>query len=192
VPRIILWLICLTSMLGPTWAADSASLRSGAFDPPRQAPELALKGSNGEELNLTSFRGKVVVLGFGFTSCTDVCPITLSVLAQARKKLGARAADVQVVYVTVDPARDNAERLRKYLTAFDASFIGGTGAPERLAAVRKAYGIAAEKKGTGDSYSMAHSSYTYLIDRQGRLRALMPFGHTADDYVHDLGLLLQQ
>ena len=191
-PRIILWLICLTSMLGPTWAADSASLRSGAFDPPRQAPELALKGSNGEELNLTSFRGKVVVLGFGFTSCTDVCPITLSVLAQARKKLGARAADVQVVYVTVDPARDNAERLRKYLTAFDASFIGGTGAPERLAAVRKAYGIAAEKKGTGDSYSMAHSSYTYHIDRQGLLRALMPFGHTADDYVHDLGLLLQQ
>jgi len=81
--------------------------------------------------------------------------------------------------------------LKKYLTAFDPTFIGGTGSAERLAAVRKEYGIAAQKKGNGSSYSVAHSSYTYLIDKQGRIRAMMPFGHTADDYVHDLKLLLQ-
>jgi len=178
-------------MLTPAWAADSVALRAGAFDPPRQAPELALEGSNGAELNLHRYRGKVVMLGFGFTSCTNVCPVTLAVLAQARKKLGADAQDVQVVYVTVDPERDNPEQLRKYLTAFDASFVGGTGSAQRLAAIRKEYGITAEKKPSGDSYSVAHSSFVYLIDRRGRIRALMPFGHTADDYVHDLKILLQ-
>jgi protein SCO1/2 len=178
-------------MLAPVGAADSIPFKAGAFDPPRQAPELALQSSNGDALNLSPFRGKAVVLGFGFTSCTEVCPVTLSVLAQARKKLGAQAAEVQVVYVTVDPERDTPEQLKKYLTAFDPTFIGGTGSAQRLAAVRKDYGISAEKKGTGSSYSVAHSSYTYLIDKQGRIRAMMPFGHTADDYVHDLKLLLR-
>jgi protein SCO1/2 len=191
VARFILSLLGLFSMLAPADAADSIPFKAGAFDPPRQAPELALQSSNGEALNLSPFRGKAVVLGFGFTSCTEVCPVTLSVLAQARKKLGAQAADVQVVYVTVDPERDTPEQLKKYLTAFDPTFIGGTGSAQRLAAVRKDYGISAEKKGTGSSYSVAHSSYTYLIDKQGRIRAMMPFGHTADDYVHDLKLLLR-
>ena len=187
----MLFLLGLFAMLTPAGAADSVAFKAGAFDPPRQAPELALKSSNGDALNLSPLRGKVIVLGFGFTACTDVCPVTLSVLAHARKKLGAQAADVQVVYVTVDPARDTPEQLKKYLTAFDPTFIGGTGSAERLAAVRKEYGIAAQKKGNGSSYSVAHSSYTYLIDKQGRIRAMMPFGHTADDYVHDLKLLLQ-
>jgi protein SCO1/2 len=191
VTRFVLILACFLSALEPTLAADSAALRAGAFDPPRQAPELALQGSNGSELNLNRYRGKVVVLGFGYTSCPDVCPVTLSVLAQARKRLGPQGGDVQVVYVTVDPERDSAERLRKYLSAFDATFIGGTGSTERLAAVRKEYGISAEKKPVGNSYAVAHSSYTYLIDRQGRIRALMPFGRTVDDYVHDLKLLLK-
>lgn len=191
VTRFALLLLCCASLLAPVGAADDATLRAGSFDPPRMAPELALKGSDGTELNLTRYRGKIVVLGFGFVSCTEVCPVTLAVLAAARKKLGPQAADVQIVYVTVDPERDTPEKLQKYLNAFDATFVGGTGPAARLAAVRKAYGITAEKKGSGSNYSVAHSSYTYLIDRQGRLRALMPFGHSADDYVHDLKLLLK-
>lgn len=189
--RAIFLLVWLLATLSPTWAADNESLRAGAFDPPRQAPELALTGSNGEALNLSRYQGKVVVLGFGFTSCPNVCPVTLAVLAQARKKLGTQADDVQVLYITVDPERDNAERLRNYLSAFDPKFIGGTGSAERLAAVRKEYGVSAKKVGSGNTYSVAHSSFTYLIDKQGRIRALMPFGHTADDYVHDLRLLLK-
>jgi protein SCO1 len=173
--------------------ADNTALRAGMFDPPRQAPELALKGSNGELLRLSQYRGKVIVLGFGFTSCPKVCPTTLSVLAHARKKLGPQAAGMQVVYVTVDPERDTPERMRHYLKAFDTSFVGGTGSAEQLAAIRKEYGISAEKKYFGKgSYNIAHSSYTYLIDRQGRLRGLMPYGRTPDDYVHDIKALQKQ
>src|SRR5262245_45962176 len=99
-------------------AADNPSLIAGVFSPPRQAPDFSLDGSNGSELKLRSYRGKVVVLAFGFTSCPDVCPVTLATLAQARRRLGADAQDVQVVYVTVDPERDDAARMRAYLASF--------------------------------------------------------------------------
>jgi protein SCO1/2 len=172
-------------------AGEDATLKAGVFDPPRVAPDFFLAGSDGAELTLSRYRGKVVVLAFGFTSCPDVCPVTLGTLASARRKLGADASDVQIVYVTVDPERDDAERMRAYLASFDPTFVGGTGGAERLAAVRKEYGIAAEKVKAASGYSVAHSSYTYLIDRAGRLRALMPYGHPADDYVHDLRILLK-
>jgi protein SCO1/2 len=171
-------------------ATDNATLIAGVFSPPRQAPDFSLSGSNGSELKLRSYRGKVVVLAFGFTSCPDVCPITLATLAQARKKLGAEGNELQVVYITVDPERDDAERMRMYLAAFDPAFIGGTGTAERLDAVRKEYGITATRRALGTSYLYAHSSFTYLIDREGKLRALMPYGHSADDYVHDLRILM--
>jgi protein SCO1/2 len=173
-------------------AADDATLKAGVFSPPRQAPDFSLSGSDGSELKLSRYRGKVLVLAFGYTSCVDVCPMTLAVLAQARKKLGVEGNELQVVYVTVDPERDDAEHLRKYLAAFDPTFVGGTGSAERLAAVREEYGVMANKKTVGTSYSVAHSSFTYLIDRDGNLRALMPYGCTPDDYVHDLRILLKK
>jgi len=173
-------------------AVDNATFKAGAFSPPRQAPDFALRGSDGGELKLSRYRGKVVVLGFGFTSCPEICPTTLAVLAQARKKLSVSADEVQVVYVTVDPERDDTERMRKYLASFDPTFVGGTGTAEQLAAVRQAYGVLAEKKPFAGGHTVAHSSFTYLIDRDGSLRALMPYGHTADDYVHDVRLLLNK
>jgi protein SCO1 len=173
-------------------ATDETALKAGAFSPPRQAPDFSLSGSNGSELKLRSYRGKVVVLAFGFTSCPDVCPITLATLAQARKKLGAEGNELQVVYITVDPERDDAERMRIYLAAFDPTFVGGTGTAGRLDAVRTEYGIAATRRAAGTGYLYAHSSFTYLIDREGKLRALMPYGHSADDYVHDLRILMAQ
>ena len=173
-------------------ATDKAPLIAGVFSPPRQAPDFSLSGSNDSDLKLRSYRGKVVVLAFGFTSCPDVCPITLATLAQARKKLGAEGNELQVVYITVDPERDDAERMRTYLASFDPTFIGGTGTAERLAAVRKEYGINATRQALGTSYLYAHSSFTYLIDREGKLRALMPYGHSADDYVHDLRILMAE
>jgi protein SCO1/2 len=172
--------------------AAAPALKAGTFDPPRDAPPFSLQNSGGGTLELRSYRGKVVILGFGFTWCTDVCPFTLATLAQARRKLGPQADDVQVVYITVDPERDNAARMKEYLHAFDPTFVGGTGGASELAAVRKDYGISAEKRGSGSSYSVAHSSFTYLIDRSGRLRALMPYGRGADDYVHDLKILLAE
>jgi protein SCO1/2 len=169
-----------------------ATLKAGVFDPPRLAPDFALLGSNGSELKISRYRGKVVLLAFGFTSCTAVCPTTLNTFAQARHELGATATDVQIVYITVDPQRDDPARLKKYLGGFDPTFVGGTGTEQQLAAVRKNYGISAERQNLGDSYTFEHSSFTYLIDRGGRIRALMPYGHSPDDYVHDLTVLLKE
>jgi protein SCO1/2 len=170
--------------------AQAQALKAGVFDPPRQAPDFVLKGSNDSPLRLSQFRGKVVVLGFGFTSCPNVCPTTLATLAAARRSLGVEAADVQIVYVTVDPERDTPAQMKQYLATFDTGFLGASGSPDALKKVQADYGIQAEKKIYGQDYSYAHSSYTYLIDRKGVLRALMPYGHSPNDYVHDLKILV--
>jgi protein SCO1 len=175
---------------GAAPAAQVDALKAGVFNPAREAPDFSVRGSDGAPLTLSHYRGKVVVLGFGYTSCPNVCPATLAVLALAHRKLGALAAQVQVIYLTVDPERDSAERLKQYLAAFDPTFMGGTGTAAQMAAVRMSYGVTAEKVDTGSNYGIAHSSFIYLITRDGRLRALMPFGHKADDYVHDISLLL--
>jgi protein SCO1/2 len=171
-------------------ATEAEGLKAGIFNPARDAPDFSVRGSDGTSLTLSHFRGKVVVLGFGYTSCPNVCPVTLAVLAQAHRKLGSLGPQVQFIYLTVDPERDNAERLKQYLAAFDPTFVGGTGTPAQMAAVRTNYGVTAEKHGSGSDYAVAHSSFVYLITRDGKLRALMPFGHKADDYVHDISMLL--
>jgi protein SCO1 len=178
----------LLSMSERTAVAEE--LKAGVFNPAREAPNFSVSGSDGTALTLSRYRGKVVVLGFGYTSCPNVCPVTLAVLAQAHRKLGTLGSQVQIIYLTVDPERDNAERLKQYLAAFDQSFVGGTGTAAQMAAVRASYGVTAEKVGTGKDYAVAHSSFVYLITREGKLRALMPFGHKADDYVHDISMLL--
>jgi protein SCO1/2 len=182
----------LALLLATAAAANTPGLKAGVFDPPRPAPEFSLTRSDGKELRISQYRGKVVLLAFGFTSCTEVCPVTLNTFAVTRRKLGTAAADVQVVYVTVDPERDVPARLAKFLGSFDASFVGGTGTEAQLSAVRKDYGVSAEKKKIGTDYTYAHSSFTYLIDRAGRIRALMPYGQSPDDYVHDLTILLKE
>jgi len=175
-----------------TLAADRPTLKAGVFEPPRAAPELSLDSSGGGKLSLADYRGKVILMGFGFTSCPEVCPTTLATLAQARKRLGAQGEQVQVVYVTVDPERDTADRMRAYLGGFDSSFVGGTGAPAQLATVFKNYGVMAERKPIGNSYTVAHSSSVYLIDQKGLLRGMMPYGRLPDDYVHDVRALLSE
>ena len=173
-------------------AAPVATLKAGVFEPPVMSPEFSLRGSDGAELTLGRYRGKLVLLVFGFTNCPEVCPTTLATLAQARKALGSDAAAVQVVYITVDPDRDDISRIKAYLAAFDPSFVGGTGNPEALAGVRKNYGVVSAKIAgpTPDNYGMNHSTSVYLIDRSGRLRAMMPYGHEAKDFVHDIKQLL--
>lgn len=168
------------------------SLKSGSFSPPRAAPEIAQKDASGSDFRLSALRGKVVVLEFGFTHCPAVCPASLAMLAQARQKLGAQADRLQVVFVSVDPERDTPARLKSYLAQFDKSFIGLTGTPEQMAAIRKDYGITATRMPAPNGqpgYQMGHSSYLYFIDKKGMLRALMPFGRPADELVHDVNVL---
>lgn len=175
-------------------AAQNTALKSGVFDPPRMAPDFSLPSSLDHPFTLSEQRGKVLVLGFGFSHCTNVCPMTLANLAQTYKNLGELAGQVQVVYMTVDPERDTPARLRDYLANFNSRFIGVTGSADELAAVRQVYGIIAKKEvhKNGGTYEVHHSSYIYLIDREGLLRALVPFGKSADDITHDIKILLQE
>jgi protein SCO1/2 len=173
-------------------STPASALKAGTLTPVLPAPELALNGTDEKPLTLARFRGKVVLLAFGFSNCGEVCPITLATLAGARRKLGPDADGVQVVYVTVDPERDNAAQMRKFLGSFDKSFVGGVGTRAQVEVAEKSYGINVVKNVNADgSYTLGHSSSIYLIDRAGGLRAVMPYGHPVDDFVHDLKILLR-
>ena len=186
-------LLAIAAVTGSASATAAPALKAGVFEPPRAAPEFSLRGSDGADLTLARYRGKVVLMSFGFTHCAAVCPVTLATLAEAKKGLGNAADAVQVIFVTVDPERDDAARMKTYMAAFDASFVGATGSPDALAAMRRSYGVTARKQATSDGgYVMDHSSSIYLIDRTGKLRAQMPYGRSAADYVHDVKLLLAQ
>lgn len=174
-------------------AASATALKAGVLSPVMPAPKLALPGTDGKPIDLARFKGKVVMVSFGFSNCGEVCPITLATLAAARRKLAPEeAADVQVVYVTVDPERDTAARMKRYLASFDPTFVGGVGTREQIDEAQKNWGIFSKKKSFPDgSYTIGHSSSIYLIDRSGGLRAVMPYGHPSDDFVHDLKILLK-
>ena len=188
----MLALLACQATAAPGAPPNLPAFKAGVFEPPRAAPEIVLPSTAGP-FKLSNYRGKVVVLEFGYTHCVDVCPVSLAALTQAREKLGPAGADVQVVFITVDPARDTAARLRTYLKPFDPSFIGVTGSAQQIDSMLKSYGISATKRmveGSAD-YTMHHSSYLYFIDRKGMQRALMPFGRPAADIAHDLALLLK-
>lgn len=190
--RLLAAVLAVLALTAASAADDVDGLKAGVFSPARQAPDFTLLASNGGTVRLADYRGKVVLLAFGYTSCTEVCPTTLAVLARARKQLGPAGAGVQVVYVTVDPERDSVAQMHAYLANFDPSFVGATGSEEQLAAVRAAYGITATRLTVAGGYAYAHSSFVYLVDRSGKLRALMPFGHPAADFAHDAAVLLAQ
>ena len=176
-------------------AQPAPAFRAGVFEPPRAAPPFELPGSTGAPVRLSDYRGKVVALAFGFTYCPRICPVTLANLARVFEKLGAAASDVQVVFVSVDPERDTPERMREFLSFFNPGFLGATGTPQQLEAVRNEFGVSANKAVSAVKklgYEVHHSSFVYLIDRKGQLRLLMPFGKTADDLEHDIRLLLAE
>jgi protein SCO1 len=178
-------------------AAPAAAFRSGAFDPPRPAPDFALPAASGDEFRLRRHLGKVVVLTFGYSSCPDVCPTVLAELARVRLRLGARAAQrVQVVYISVDPERDTPERLRAFTEQFDKSFVGLTAPKAQLEPVWKAYGVSVVRKDLPGSqpptYVVHHSASVFLIDAAGRLRVMAPFGTPSDDVLYDVRLLLKE
>jgi protein SCO1/2 len=151
---------------------------------------LDLTDHTGKPRQLQDFRGKAVVLFFGFTHCPDVCPTTLAEISQALKQLGPDAERVQVVLVTVDPERDTKEALAKYVTAFDPRFLGMYGDMEATRRVAKDFKIYFEKRKTGDTYSVDHSGQSYVIDPQGRLRLLVRHDRISTDLPADLKVIL--
>lgn len=186
-------LFFLAALAAPAFAAEP--FKSGVFDPPRAAPGFKLQGSNGNAVSLSDYKGKVVIVEFGFTSCPSICPVTMAKLSQVWKELGPQADNVQALFITVDPARDSPERLRQFVTSFNPSFIGLTGTDQELATVRDSYGVIAEKVASQNKllgYEMHHSSSLHVVDRAGRLRILIPFGSPEADIVHDLKVLIAE
>jgi protein SCO1/2 len=153
---------------------------------------LDLPDTSGRLRHLEDFRGKAVVLFFGFTHCPDVCPTTLADLAGVMKTLGAQAERVQVLFVTVDPERDLPAELAQYVHAFDARFIALRGDPQATERVAKAFKIYYEKRRQGATYTIDHSAQTYVIDPQGRLRLLVRPERVAADLPDDLRVILNE
>jgi protein SCO1/2 len=155
---------------------------------------FTLTDHNGKPRDLSSFKGKVVVLFFGFTHCPDVCPTTLAELAGAVRKLGPAGEKVQVLLVTVDPERDSAEVLGKYVTAFNPDFLALRGSAEETARMAKEFKVIYQKVAGArpDDYAMDHSAGSYIFDAHGRLRLYVSYGRGSDVFAHDIGLLLQE
>ena len=155
--------------------------------------ELALADHHGKARTLADFRGKAVVIFFGFTQCPDVCPTALSALAEAMRRLGPDAARVQVLFVTIDPERDTADLLSRYVPSFHPSFLGLRGDAEATARVAKEFKVLYQKVPgqTPDTYTMDHSAGLYLLDPQGRLRVFESHGQGAEAIAHDLAQLLR-
>jgi protein SCO1/2 len=182
-----------SALIGSGSVSAAPAFRGGVLEPAHPAPDFALTASDGSTFRLRDQRGRVLVLVFGYTFCPDVCPLTLSEMVLVREALGSRASRVQVVFITIDPERDTAERLRTYVGAFDRRFVGLTGDPEVLARVRRAYGVVAEKRtvaGTKAAYLIDHTAFVYVVDPEGRLRLMFPFGTSTEDMAHDLRILL--
>ena len=156
--------------------------------------ELALTGHDGKPRTLADFRGKVVVLFFGFTHCPDICPTTLADMAAVMKQLGTEAARVQVLLATVDPERDTPEVLAKYVPAFDARFLGLSGDAAATQRAAKEFKIFYEKRpgGAPGAYSVDHSAQSYVLDGQGRMRLFVRQDRIAQDLAEDLRVLLKE
>ena len=197
-------------MRGPTIATVLACCMlaaagcDGLFAPPKSpfkgvdvtgsamGQELRLADHNGTPRSLVDFRGKVVVVAFGFTQCPDICPTTLADYASAVKSLGGDGRAVQVLFVTLDPERDTPELLRQYVPAFHPGFLGLWGNAEAIGNVTRDFKVYAQKRPgkTQESYTIDHSTQSFVFDREGRTRLVIPHGTAPGAIASDLRILL--
>jgi protein SCO1/2 len=157
------------------------------------ARDFRLTDFNGKPRSLADFRGKVVVVFFGYTQCPDVCPTTLSDMAEVKKRLGPDGEKLQVIFVTLDPDRDTPQVLSQYVPGFDPSFIGLSGTREETAAVAKDFKVFYQKVPgrTETSYTLDHTAGSYVFDREGRLRLFVRHAGAVDTIVDDLKKLIR-
>jgi len=156
------------------------------------AKDFALTDHNGKPRTLADFKGKAVVMFFGYTQCPDVCPTTMAEMANVMKELGPQADKVQVLFVTIDPARDTPQILSQYVPAFDKRFLGLYGDEVATEKVAKEFKVFFQKVPgkTPGSYTMDHTAGSYVFDPQGHIRLFVKHGQGAEPIVHDLKLLL--
>lgn len=157
------------------------------------AKDFELTDHNGQVRHLGDFAGKIVVMFFGYTQCPDVCPTSMTELAEVKKALGKDGERLQGLFVTVDPQRDTPEVLKAYMANFDPSFLALYAAPDKLAALAKDYKVYYKKVDgkTPTSYTMDHSAGSYVYDTQGQLRLFTRYGSGAQVLASDIALLLK-
>ena len=153
--------------------------------------DFRLADTAGRERTVADFKGKAVVVFFGFTQCPDVCPTALTRAAEIKRLLGADGDRLQVVFITIDPERDTSEVLAAYVTAFDPSFIALRGDLDQTAQTAKDFRVFYMKVPTGSSYTMDHSTLSYVYAPQGKLRLVLRHQQTAEDCAADLRQVLQ-
>ena len=194
--KIIATTAVLAGATGLLTACSKAAPQFAAIDVTGAdyARDFALTDHNGQARSLKDFKGKVVVMFFGFTQCPDVCPTSMAELAEVKKLLGPDGDRVQGLFVTVDPARDTPEVLKAYMANFDPTFLAlYTTTPEQLVALAKDYKVYYKKVDgkTPTSYSMDHSAGSYVYDTRGQLRLYTRYGTGAQPLVNDIRLLLK-
>jgi protein SCO1/2 len=161
---------------------------------PEQVPKAAIGGpfqmvdQYGKAQSEAVLKGKWSAVFFGYTYCPDVCPTTLQALGEAKKQLGDKANAFQVVFVSVDPARDTPAQMKTYLDnqAFPQGAVGLTGSEAQVAAIAKAYKVYYRKAGSGDAYTVDHVAYTYLMDPKGQFVRIIGSGDTPDDIAYEV------
>ena len=154
---------------------------------------FSLVGADGKTVTDRDFRGRYVLVFFGFTHCPDICPAELQVIAQALDRLGDKAAKLVPIFVTLDPGRDTPKAMADYVKSFGPSFVGLTGSPEAIAAAAKAYRVSytkVENKASPSDYSVDHSALVYLMDPQGKYLAHFAYGTSAEDMAEKLSRFL--
>jgi protein SCO1/2 len=164
------------------------------IDPPLSLTDFTLQTAGGESFRLSDQKGKIVLLFFGYTSCPDVCPVTLATFKQVHERLGDKAENIRFVMITADPDRDTPERVAAYATHFNPEFIGLSGSLSDLQSVWKQLGVFVEKQDSGSAagYLVSHTASAYVIDQDGNLLMMLPYGTTAVDMTNDLTQLLKQ
>jgi protein SCO1 len=185
--RYALWTLVGLAVLGlagvTVWRYAGPGARGAAASSgPAIGGPFQLVDQTGRPVDQSILRHRWTAVFFGYTFCPDVCPTTLQTLGAASEQLGPRAKDFQVVFVTVDPARDTPAKLKDYLSsaAFPRGTIGLTGTPEQIAAVARAYGVYYQKDGAGAGYAVDHSSAIYLMNPEGRFDSVIAFGLTPE------------
>ncbi|HNN12777.1 MAG TPA: SCO family protein [Anaerolineales bacterium] len=191
--NLILVLVAVLGIAAGIYFLRPKPLHGTVIQSPEPSYDFTLTGANGD-VSLSDYRGKIVLIYFGYTFCPDICPATLGNVTAALKKIGSKADDVQLIMISVDPGRDTPEKLAKYVAHFHPSFVGITGTKEEVDTVTSLYGIFYEIKqgSTVTDYLIDHTATLMAIDRDGYLKLVFPFGVTADDIADDLKYMLRQ
>ncbi len=178
----------------PDAAPPSAAFKGIDITGADYARELSLPDADGKLRTLAEFKGRVVVVFFGFTHCPDVCPTTMVELAGVKRQLGAAGADLQGLFVTVDPERDTPQVLGAYVRNFDPGFVALRGTIDETKAAAKHFKVFFAKVPgkTDGSYTMDHTAGSFIFDRAGRVRLFTRFGTGTEALAHDLKILLAQ